>query len=249
MKQAILFVVNLVGTCISKPEHVTKEYHSSELIEDKLYTNEPTFTLSVPICLNGDNVDLDYHFSLREIFEKENIPLNSGLALQCEVVTVGSHPEATQHKLPSMPQLAPEFIVIAPPSKVSLSTPDTKAGLLVSWFDSIHALSYRIDIVDEATGTPVVSKTHHCQGKDKEAGCDHFVTDVLLGRNELRNVPCSSMNSGYMLQVYSLGFGEELLRSLVPTIAGERLDMIPVEMKYLIISIRFNCFEIQCYLY
>ena len=243
------FVVNLIGTRISEPEHVTKEYHSSELTEDKLYTNEPTFTLSVPIYPNEDNMDLDYHFSLRKIFERANIPLNSGLVLQCEVVTVGSHPEATQHKLPSMPQLAPEFIVIAPPSKVSLSTPDTKAGLLVSWFNSIHALSYRIDIVNEATGTAVVSKTHHCQGEDKKAGRHHFVTDVLLGRNELRNVPCSSMNSGYMLQVYSLGFGEELLRSLVPTVAEERLHMMPVEMEYSprsdSIALRFNTTSIE----
>ena len=238
------FVVNLVGTRISEP--VRKEYHSSELTEDKLNTDEPTFTLSFPVSPSEFNIDLDYHFSLRKIFESANIPLNSGLALQCEVVTVGSHPEATQHKLPSMPQLAPEFIVIAPPTNVSLSIPDTKAGLLVSWFDSIHAVSYRIDIVEEATGTTVLSKTHHCQGKDEKSG---YVTDVLLGRNELRNVPCSSMNSGCMLQVYSLGLGEELLRSLVPTVAGERLRMMPVEMKYLSrsdsIALRFNATPIE----
>ena len=241
------FVVNLVGTHFS--EHVRREYHSSELTEDKLNTDEPTFTLSVPVSPSEHNIELDYHFSLRKIFERANIPLNSGLALQCEVVTVGSHPEATQHKLPSMPQLAPEFIVIAPPTKVSLSTPDTKAGLLVSWFDSIHAVSYRIDIVDEATSTAVLSKTHHCQGKDKKSGYDDFDTNVLLGRNELRNVPCSSMNSGYMLQIYSLGLGEELLRSLVPTVAGERLHMMPVEMKYLprsdSIALRFNATPIE----
>lgn len=227
------FVVNLVGTCTSDVKRPTKEYLSSELTEqDRLGIDEPAFTLSAPVSSSELDVPCEYTFSLKKLFSSNGIPLNAGLTLQCEVVTVGSHPEVTQHKLPSMPQLTPEFIIVAPPSKVSLSVSDTRPGVLVSWLNSIHALSYRIDIVDEATNTVLLSKAYHCKDKDEKPKYDRFDTDTLLGRNDLKSVPCSDTNS-YMLQMYSLGFGEDLLRSLIPTVAGDRLHMFPLGIKYL----------------
>ena len=111
-------------------------------------------------------------------------------------------------------------------------------GLHIGWEYSVHAIGYRIELVDEHSKERAFSKMLKCEtGSHGEA---------VLSRNDFKDIPYTSSNSGYRLQMYSLGFGQDLIRCLEPSVAEGIFHVIPAELQYLdesmVVRVKFRPF-------
>lgn len=213
------FVVTITGICIKKPI-VSKERKiiSVENVNTSL-TNE-AFKISKQVHKKQDSQEVMTHeFSLVEILKDSKHELQDGLLFQCQVVTNG----LTQ--LQSMPKSFSDFILLAPPKDLLITTTSCRPGLHIGWEYSTHAIGYRVELIIENTEDVVFSKVFNCEkGSHGEA---------ILCKSDLENIPHTENGKGYQLQMYSLGFGQELIRCLHPSIAVGIIHLIPAELKYL----------------
>ena len=228
----LIYTVIITGVNIKKPVYSTElEAVNSDNVDDILF--EEAFKMSVPVHMKQDSQEvISYEFSLADILKKNAYEHQKGLLFQCQVVTNGLS------KLQSMPKLFSEFILLAPPMDLKVTTPVRRAGLHIDWEYSVHAIDYRIEVVNEHTKEKAFSKKLKCEtGSHGEA---------ILYKNDFKDIPYTSSNSGYQLQMYSLGFGQELIRCLEPSVAERTFHVIPAELQYLgeskVVRVKFRPF-------
>ena len=165
-------------------------------------------------------------FSLKELFSENGIPHQSGAFLEFEVTTYGPL------KLPSKPKSV-DFILVSSPKNIKAVYSEEYPGLQLSWCSTPHTVSYLVEAIDKNAAVTLSKQCDH----DK---CTLDV-DALLDINDLRGLNSSG---SYKVQVHSLGFGEDLHSSLIPTIAINKLHIMPVEIEFFhkvdTIIVRFN---------
>lgn len=169
-----------------------------------------------------------YEFKLKDILKKKEIVLDKPLTLYCVAATAGD-----VEKLPSTPVKAPAVTIVAPPALLQCSLSEKEAGLMVSWPYSCHALSYRLEFIDNSTEEVVMPrpKDHHfdIEQQSRVKGCN---VDRLLIREDLKHLKYHGPQ-GYTLQVHALGFDDDLLRSPYPRQLKEKLQVLPVDVEYI----------------
>ena len=147
--------------------------------------------------------------------------------VKCDVLTVCENNE----KLPSLP-LSQEFIVVSPPSNFKLCSSDNnvhKPGVFACWRNTLHAISYQIDVVCDND-----TKKKYCKLHRPNINTDFkslTKSKAHLDIDDFQNLPSTTIQT-YQLCVYALGFGEDLLRSLVPTFAKQQVVVLPVKLMY-----------------
>lgn len=216
------YTVSITGVCIKRPRESTK--HEAVSI-DNIDSNEEVFKISVPVRWDQDSQEesVGYNFSLDGILKKTKHELQGGLLFQCQVVTNGVS------RLHSMPRSFADFILLAPPMDLKVTTPVRRPGLCIGWEYSAHAIGYRIELVDEHTTENALSKVLKCETGSRG--------EAILYKNDFKNIPYTrSTSKGYRLQMYSLGFGQELIRCLNPSVAEGMFHVIPAELQYFIDS-------------
>ena len=163
---------------------------------------------------------LRYEFSLFSLLRKcKHDWVHTGLLFQCQVATNGLS------KLQSVPKSFSEFVLLAPPMDLQVTTPPRRPGLCIGWEYSTHAIGYRVELVIENTEDIVFSKVVKCEkGSHGES---------FLRKEDFKNIPQTESGKGYQLRMYSLGFGQELIRCLHPSIAAGIFHVIPTELQYL----------------
>ena len=226
------YTITITGVHIKKPRESTK--HEAVSIEN-INSSEEAFKLPpVPVRMEQDSCEqsVGYEFSLVDILKKNDHKLQGGLQFQCQVVTNGAS------RLHSMPKSFADFILLAPPMDLKVSTPVRRAGLHIGWEYSAHAIGYRIELVEEHNKDKAFTKMLKCEtGSHGEA---------VLYKSDFKNIPCTSNGRGYQVQMYSLGFGQELIRCLNPSVAEGMFHVIPAELQYLdepnVVRVKFRPF-------
>ena len=230
---AVEYEYCLIGTL-----DATSFYSESLNREDYLSWEEP----EIPSITfhRAQLAECHYELDLRETLTEEQV--NSEITLYSVVTTVGD-----SDMLPSIPVSSSEFTVLAPPPKVKISIPENEAGLLVSWCCSTHALSYRLEIIDQSTEVVLFKKIvrpykeHHTAiysdrviNSRVESRIENYDTETIVNMKDLRSLPFNGP-SGYKVQLYALGFGDELFTSLKPTWAEEKIHVLPdrIKLEYL----------------
>ena len=153
---------------------------------------------------DDSNTTQSCSFRMSEIAEalrSKNISHIVSLVLQCHVIADGN--EST---LPSNPGCSNECHLLPPPASVKCDYSHTKKSLYVSWEYAPHALSYRIQLVNIATGKVALEYIHVNSWKDLDPKCI-FTNDDLKSVTDQDNVT-------YEVQVFTLGHGEQYLGSL-----------------------------------
>ena len=153
---------------------------------------------------DDSNTTQSCSFRMSEIAEalrSKNISHIVSLVLQCHVIADGN--EST---LPSNPGCSNECHLLPPPASVKCDYSHTKKSLYVSWEYAPHALSYRIQLVNIATGEVALDYIHVNSWKDLDPKCI-FTSDDLKSVTDQDNVT-------YEVQVFTLGHGEQYLGSL-----------------------------------
>lgn len=211
--------------------HVKKPKKQDHTITEDLETSDEAFKLNLEV---DENSLTKYDFSLKHLLDKHCPQLQDGLIFQCQVFSNGLS------KLHSIPRLFPDFILLIPPTKLRVTTPEKEAGLCIDWEYSLHAVGYRLELVAQQDKSVVIKKILKCDLKDGNEGkailFKKELNDILSQEQVRRRSITSSFtssNSGYKLQLYSLGFGSDLIRCLEPTIANEVLHVIESELRYL----------------
>ena len=201
--------------------HIKKLNASDVVSIENIKSSDKAFSLSVPVHAEQDSHEqsVGYEFSLVDILKKKQHKLQDGLLFQCQVLTNGAS------RLHSMPKSFADFILLAPPMDLKVTTPVRRAGLHIGWEYSAHAIGYRIELVDEYTKERAFTKDLKC-----ETGSHG---EVVLYKTDFKNIPCTSIAKGYQVQMYSLGFGQELIRCLDPSVAEGTFHVIPAELQYL----------------
>ena len=226
------YTVTISGVCIKKP---TDSIKWEAISIDNIDSSEEAFNISVPVRVDQDcrEKSVGYEFSLLRVLEENQHILQGGLLFQCKVVTNGVS------RLHSMPRTFADFILLAPPMDFKVTTPVRRAGLHIGWEYSAHAISYRIELVEQRTTQKAFSKI-----LKRETGSHG---ESVLYRSDFKDIPCTtSSGNGYRLQMYSLGFGQELIRCLNPSVAEGILHVVPAKLQYLydskILRVKFRPF-------
>ena len=211
--------------------HVKKPKKQDKFTIENLESKDEAFKMSESVYVNPDSQTqlAKYEFSLKHLLERYIHQLQDGLTFQCQVFSNGIS------KLHSTPKLFPEFVLLAPPTKMKVTASEKQAGLRIDWEHCLHAVGYRLELVAQQDKSVVSSKTLKSGGGRKGK--------ILLFKNELKDIPFTTCSEkGYQLQMYSLGFGQELIRCLKPSIASGVLHVIPAELQYLSDS---NAIQVQ----
>ena len=207
--------LTITGISVKKPMEFKKLKAVS--IDNIDTSAEQVFKMSVPIHNSQETVG--YDFSLTEVLKEQKCEVQSGLLFQCQVVTNGVS------KLHSMPKLFSDFVLLAAPIDLKIATSRRRPGLHVGWEYSAHAIRYRMELIDESSKKIAFSKMLECEtGSHGEA---------VLYKSDFKKIHCTESGSGYQLQMYSLGFGQELIRCLAPSVAEGIFHVIPAEIQYL----------------
>lgn len=226
------YTVTIKGVCIKRAADLESMKREAISI-DNVDSSEEAFTMSNTQQHFHKN-SVWYEFSLNTILKENKYKLQGGLMFQCQVVTNGVS------KLHSMPKSFADFILLAPPMDLKLTTPVRRAGLHIGWEYCAHAICYRIELVDEHnTAEKPFSKV-----LKRETGSHG---ESVLYKSDFKDIPyTSNSRNGYRLHMYSLGFGQELIRCLVPSIAEEIIRMIPAKLQYLhdskVVRVKFKQF-------
>ena len=204
-----LYTVAIRGVRVKKPQDFTRpEAISIENVD----SSDEAFRLSEQVR------EHHYEFSLQKVLEENAHKLQDGLLFQCQVMTDGPS------KLHSIPKSFSEFVLLAPPTNLAVNTLRWRPGLCISWEYCAHAISYRLELLTRPDQEIAFSKVLKCgTGGNGE---------VVLYKNELKDIPCTSEGRGYLLQMYSLGFGQDLIRCLSPTKSNKVLHVIPTKLQY-----------------
>jgi hypothetical protein len=223
------YTVTITGIIIRRPTDSTK---CEAVSIDNINSTEEAFKIHVPVRKKHNyHEKIGHEFSLTRILKKEKHKLQGGLLFKCQVITNGVS------RLHSMPKSFADFILLAPPMDLRASLSVQDAGLSVTWEYSAHAINYRIELVDEqATGKPFQKVVKREKGSHGEA---------LLGKSDFENISyTTSSSSGYKLRMYTLGFGQTLIRCLNPSVAVGTFAVIPAELQYFddskIVQVKFR---------
>jgi len=186
-----------------------KEFKECEVNvnESNVDSSEESFQICTPIYIKEDSQEIVHHkFSLKEILKENKHEIEGGILFQCQVVTDGNA------KLPSMPKFFPEFILLASPMNFKATAATEIAGFQIEWDYSAHAIEYRLELVNEYTANVAFSKIIKCtEGSHGK---------VILCNSDFEDISSFISNTGsYNLHIYSLGFGQELIRCLKPSVA------------------------------
>lgn len=225
------YVITITGVCIKKPSDSTAR--GTTISVDNVDNSEVAFKMPVVVHMDQDSSEpVGYDFSLASVLEKNKLEIQGGLLFQCQIVTTGAS------RFRSMPKSFADFILLAPPMELQATTPVRRAGLHIQWAYSAHAIGYRIELFNQHTMETVFSRMEKCEtGSHGKA---------VLHKSDFKDIPYTSSGSGYQLQMYSLGFGQELIRCLSPSVAAGTFHVIPAELQYLenlnIVRVKFRPF-------
>ena len=228
-----IFVVTITGIHIKRSKESTKR---ETITIENINISEEALKISEPVHIKQDSQEImKYEFSLVNFLKKNEHAtalLDAGLLFQCQVVTNGLT------KLQSMPKLFSDFVLLAPPRDLHVTTPTRRPGLHIGWEYSAHAIEYRVELVIEKSEDIVFSKVLNCEkGSHGEA---------VLCKSDFKDIPHTERGKGYQLRMYSLGFGQELIRCLHPSIAAGTFHVIPAELQYLkesgVVRVKFTPF-------
>lgn len=216
-----VYRVTVKGVCIKKP-NILGANHCATVNIDNVDSSDEVFKTSMLVCKQQESQEVfGYEFSLTSILKTMKYTLQDGLLFQCQVVTDGiSH-------LHSIPTSFNDFVLLAPPMDLEMSTlvHVHQAGLQIGWEYSMHAIGYRIELVNELTSEVAFSKVLKCAtGTHGKA---------MLYNSDLKNIPDTVGRKGYRLQMYTLGFGQQLIRCLEPSVAEGVFHIMPSDLQYL----------------
>jgi hypothetical protein len=214
------FTVTISGISIKEKNDGDTSIHKIGVSEQEVIHISKSVQAHQDLMLNKQ--PLEYEFSLIHAHKQQKRCVSereSAILFRCHVATKGNS------KLPSMPKPFMEFILLTPPAELKVEVPESEAaGLQVSWAYSMHTMTYRIELVEEESKEVVCSKV--CKSGIGSRG------DDLLDYDDLRDVPGSG-ESHYQLQMYSLGFGQDLVRCLEPSVATGKFHVITSKLLYL----------------
>ena len=212
--------------------HIEKIQHFKvhEINIKNVNRSDEAFKMTEQICMNHDFQEIVHHeFSLKNILTKSKHKMQGGLLFQCQVVTDGDM------KLLSMPKLFSEFVLLASPTNFKAAA-DEGAGFHIQWDYCAHAIEYRIELVDEHNSDVAFSRVIKC-------------TEGSHGKINLCNIDFKDISAltsnkrGYKWHIHSLGFSQELIRCLEPSVAEGKFHFIQSTIKYLehsdIIQVKF----------
>jgi hypothetical protein len=229
-----IFQVTLRGT-LSKTEYM---FNGEDLETDKLDECEVEVLFDCTSVVDGSAADqntnsFSFPFRPQSLYEQYSIPLTSGITITCSIVSLSS---SNQH-LPSLSQ-STEVIIVAAPMHVKVhesnhNDQDESSRLYISWSYTMHAVKSEIEFVNESSGNVEHSKIHQHEIGNKSV-LDNFSVDRLVSINDFKKIcPSQSQSSNtYILQVYSLGFGEKMYKSLVPAVSEDKILVVPLELLY-----------------
>ena len=225
------YTLTITGVHVKKPKQHTKR---EAVCIDNLEVSEEAFKIIVPVHVEQDShkQSVGHEFSLINLLKTKKPKLQDGLLFQCQVITNGLS------RVHSMPKSFSEFVLLAPPTDLKVATPKRRAGLHIGWEYCAHAIGYRAELVDQHTKKIAFTKVLKC-----DTGSHG---DAVLFKNDLKDIPFTDTGRGYRLQMYSLGFDQELIRCLKPTVADGIFHVMPVELQYLddshVVRVKFRPF-------
>ena len=212
--------------------HIEKiqDFKVHEINIKNVNRSDEAFKMTEQICMNHDFQEIVHHeFSLKNILTKSKHKMQGGLLFQCQVVTDGDM------KLLSMPKLFSEFVLLASPTNFKAAA-DESAGFHIQWDYCAHAIEYRIELADEHNSDVAFSRVIKC-------------TEGSHGKINLCNIDFKDISAltsnkrGYKWHIHSLGFSQELIRCLEPSVAEGKFHFIQSTIKYLehsdIIQVKF----------
>ena len=234
-----LFKIMLCGTASKTAYEMNGEDLESDLLfkkEQALFTC--TTSINTPDTASEDVQAYSYSFDPSSLYSENGIAPSTGVTINCTVVTFST----SNQILPSL-QVSTELIVVAAPSCAKLHRHKKTPGLLFSWPYTVHAVSYEIEFVEKSTNTVKHRKMHHC-GKDDISVLDGCSMDKLVSVDDLKHICHMHSQLPLHLQIYALGFGEKVHKSIVPTVAEDKIVVIPLQLMYNpsqdIIEVRFT---------
>ena len=225
------YTLTITGVHVKKPKEDTK---CEAVCIENLEVSEEAFKIIVPVHVKQDShkQSVGHEFSLINLLKTKKPKLQDGLLFQCQVITNGPS------RVHSMPKSFSEFVLLAPPTDLKVATPKRRAGLHIGWEYCAHAIGYRAELVDQHTKKIAFTKVLKC-----DTGSHG---DAVLFKNDLKDIPFTDTGRGYRLQMYSLGFDQELIRCLKPTVADGIFHVMPVELQYLddshVVRVKFRPF-------
>ena len=226
-----IFEVEISIACTK--QNLEKEIRDIDIGNDFLLEeSERTFTHSLTAFKKIDNEDTNKvsymcKFDLVSLFNNNKIPLQTGAVVKCQIFGVST----LSTSLPSLP-VSKKFIIVASPPKVEIRFNEvirSNPGLKLSWIHTMHAVSYQTEYVNKLTKH---IKHHKAYQFDKETTKD-FNADAVLDIDDVKALLCEDGLTRYRLQMFSLGFGQDLIRSLVPTVAQEEVVISSVDIEYI----------------
>ena len=198
--------------------HIEVEKEKKAITSDNVSSCDEAF--------NPVQVDLEqstkYEFSLKEFLKEyaKNFEMKDGLLFQCQVITNGFS------ALHSIPKLFSEFVLLAPPSNLTVTTLKC-TGLSIGWEYCAHAISYRLELLADDSGDIAFHKVLEC--KEGSHGED------IINHIQVKNIGTEAEKSeSYHLQMYSLGFGQDLIRCLEPAKASTTVQVMKAKLHYLL---------------
>ena len=230
------YILTITGVHVKKAKEDTK---FEAVCIDNLEVSEEAFKIIVPVYVEQDShkQSVGHEFSLINLLKTKEPELQDGpLLFQCQVITNGLS------RIHSMPKSFSEFVLLAHPTDLKVATlKPQRAGLHIGWEYCAHAIGYRAELVDQHTKKIAFAKVLKC-GTGSHG-------DAVLFKNDLKDIPFTDTGRGYRLQMYSLGFDQELIRCLKPTVADGIFHVMPVELQYLddsqVVRVKFRPFTLN----
>ena len=168
----------------------------------------------------------------RTMFDK-----TKSLILQPLVFTDGA-----KHFLHSKPVKGSPLYVFSPPKEIKLFCPSKKADIEVWLKYADESLSYQVEVIDKH-GSIVQGPFiyHHKEfirnspRKKLQEDCDDNLKEVWDSKHVLKIhkvCACLKEYTEYKFQVFSVGYGDQYLMSIVPQVAPQTIQLLPVTVDY-----------------
>ncbi len=182
-------------------------------------TIEESFLITTPIQVEPDSLNVTHEFHLQDILAQSQHENQAGILFQCQIVTKGST------KLPSKPAILCDFILLPSPIHFSTTAAGEVPGLNVAWEYCAHAVQYRLELVDEKNNVAFLQVIESMNGSHGK---------INLSNSDLKEVSSTAKSSdSYKFQIYSVGFGQDLIRCLKPSVADGKFHFIHSSIEYL----------------
>ena len=226
-----MFEVEISIICTKQNSEIKDTDIGSDFLSKK---SEEAFTYPIPASEINKQADIEdtnkvyytYNFDLVLLFKKNRISLQTGVVVKCRIFGVS---KLSTH-LPSLP-VSKEFIIVASPPKFKVSLNEVSRinpGLKLSWIHTMHAVSYQTELVDKVTKKIQHTREH----KFDKNTTEDFSADSVLDIDDLKASLHEDGPKQYELHMFAQGLGQDLIRSLAPTVAREEVVVSSVDIEY-----------------